>query len=80
MSIEVSCGSARPYLVTLRPRPELSSDSATTTVNAERVVSVAEKLIRDPKTASEYLGTLRTAALLRPRPTPHIGTVGVRIG
>lgn len=79
MRIKVSCGSARPYLVTLRPRPELSTDSATTTANENVVVSRAEKLIREPEKASEYLGIWRAAALMRPVTTPPIGSAGVRI-
>ena len=66
MRIKVNCGDARPYLVTLRPRPELSSDSATTTANKDWLVAMADKVISEPEEASELLRNHVAAILARP--------------
>ena len=73
-------GEARPYLVTLRPRPELSSDTATTTMDKDSVVDLAADLILDPESGYKRLAAVREVALARTRPAPLIGRVGVRIG
>lgn len=79
MRIKVSCGDARPYLVTLRPRAELSSDTATTTANKDWVVAMAEMVIREPDEASKRLRE-HVAAILT-APDAHVQPkVGVSIG
>lgn len=77
MRIKVNCGEARPYLVTLRPRAELSSDLATTTANPDWVVAMAEKLIREPEEASLLLRSHVAAQLVRP--VTRVSRVGTRI-
>ncbi len=67
------------FIECMRPFAELLTDSATTSADKNEVVGVAGKLIRDPEGASEYLGTMRAAALTRVRPAPSIGEAGVRI-
>lgn len=80
MRIKVQgCGDARPYLVTLRPRNELT-DLLSSTADKDRVVDLAADLILDPEEGYKRLGAVRAAALARPRPAPPIGRVGVRIG
>ena len=67
MRIKVNCGDARPYLVTLRPRPEIASDpTATTHANVDWVVAMAEKVIREPEEASKMLRDHVAAQLARP--------------
>ena len=79
MRISVGCGDARPYLVTLRPRAELSTDSATTTANKDWVVAMAEMVIREPEEASRVLGDHKAAILTAPN--THVQPrVGTRIG
>ena len=67
------------FIECMRPFAELLTDSATTSADKNEVVGVAGKLIRDPEGASEYLGTMREAALTRVRSAPPIGEAGVRI-
>ena len=71
-------GGSRPYIYALRPLSELSSDSATTTADKDKVVFWAEKLIREPDKASETLALMRAAALARPV-TQVSRRVGTRI-
>ncbi len=78
LELEVWCTGSRPYIYAYRPLAELSTDSATTTADKDRVVAVAEKLIREPDKASEYLGTLRAAVLTAPRAKSQV-RYGVRI-
>jgi len=70
MRIWVRCGDARPYLQTLRPRVELSTDTATTDANTNWVVGMAERVIREPAEASAILGDHVAAQLAVPRPRP----------
>ena len=72
-------GGARPYIYALRPLSELSSDSATTTADKDKVVFWAEKLIDEPDKASETLALMRATALARPV-TRVSRRAGVRIG
>jgi hypothetical protein len=68
-------GGRRPYIYALRPLSELSTDSATTTADKDRIVHWAERLIRDPEKASETLALLRGTALSRP-----VTTLPTRVG
>ena len=79
MRIKVGCGDARPYLVTLRPRAELSTDTATSSANLDWVVAMAEMVIREPEEASKRLGDHKTVVLTAPN--THVQPrVGTRIG
>ena len=66
MRIKVSCGDARPYLVTLRPLSELASDSATTPADKDKVVDFAADLIRNPEEGYKRLREHVAAILTRP--------------
>lgn len=75
----VAAGSARPYIVALRPLSELSSDSSTTPADKDKVVDLAADLVRDPEKGYKRLRN-HVAAVLSAPPTHVSPRVGVSIG
>lgn len=74
----VAAGSARPYIVALRPLSELSLDSSTTPADKDKVVDLAADLVRDPEKGYKRLRN-HVAAVLTAPSTHVLPRVGVSI-
>lgn len=66
LRIWVHADGGRPFICADRPFAELTTDSATSAADEDKVVFWAEKLVREPERASLTLALLRTQYHVRP--------------